>query len=189
MVDYKNIIEGCLAGNKHSQELLYRRTVNKMWGVCLQYAENTDEAADILQEGYIKIFCRLEDFRFEGSFEGWMRKIIVNMALERYREKHHLYYVDNIFEVGDIEDVDATIDLDDSEDIEERELLEMISSLPQQYRVVFTLYVNEGFSHKEIGQKLGISENTSKSNLSRAREILRRKVYHHSHLTRKAVNS
>jgi RNA polymerase sigma factor (sigma-70 family) len=94
--DIRNIIKGCLAGNRRDQELLYRRHAAKLYAVCLQYSGNDDEARDILQEGFIKIFENLIFYKYEGSFEGWMRRIVVNTALEKYRSKHSLYRVDDI---------------------------------------------------------------------------------------------
>ncbi len=144
-----------------------------MYGVCLQYAGNEEEANDILQEGFIKIFENLSSYRFEGSFEGWMRRIMVNTALEKYREKHNLYRVDDIDSLNEIE---AEIEVGEYTGLEAEDLLNMIQALPPQYKIVFNLFAIEGYSHKEIGEMLGISPSTSKSNLSRARDILKRKV-------------
>ena len=144
-----------------------------MYGVCLQYAGNEEEANDILQEGFIKIFENLSSYRFEGSFEGWMRRIMVNTALEKYREKHNLYRVDDIDSLNEIE---AEIEVGEYTGLEAEDLLNMIQALPPQYKIVFNLFAIEGYSHKEIGEILGISPSTSKSNLSRARDILKRKV-------------
>jgi RNA polymerase sigma factor (sigma-70 family) len=144
-----------------------------MYGVCLQYAGNEEEANDILQEGFIKIFENLSSYRFEGSFEGWMRRIMVNTALEKYREKHNLYRVDDIDSLNEIE---AEIEVGEYTGLEAEDLLNMIQALPPQYKIVFNLFAIEGYSHKEIGEILGITPSTSKSNLSRARDILKRKV-------------
>jgi RNA polymerase sigma factor (sigma-70 family) len=173
LTEVRNIINGCLNGDRSSQELLYRRNVARMYGVCLQYARNEEEANDILQEGFIKIFENLPSYRFEGSFEGWMRRIMVNTALEKYREKHNLYRVDDIDKLNEIE---AEIEVGEYTGLEAEDLLNMIQALPPQYKIVFNLFAIEGYSHKEIGEMLGISPSTSKSNLSRARDILKRKV-------------
>lgn len=173
MPDIKNIIKGCLAGNRRDQELLYRRHASKLYAVCLQYSGNDDEARDILQEGFIKIFENLIHYKNEGSFEGWMRKIIVNTALEKYRSKHNLFRVDDI---DLIQEPDADPDTEDYAGLEAIDLLDIIRELPPKYRMVFNLYAIEGYSHKEISQMINISEGTSKSNLCRARQILQKKV-------------
>lgn len=173
MSDNKNIIKGCLEGVKRDQELLYRRHAAKMFAVCLQYSGNDEEARDILQDGFIKIFENLVFYKHEGSFEGWMHRIIVNTALEKYRERHHLYRVDDI---DTIPEPDADPYNDDYSGLEAIDLLDMIRELPPKYRMVFNLYAIEGYSHKEISQMTGISEGTSKSNLSRARVILQKKI-------------
>ena len=142
-----------------------------MYGVCLLYSRDTEEAKDILQEGFIKIFQKLDQFSGKGSLEGWMRRIFINSALEKYRIKKAVLMVDEDLEVlaGEVDDKII-------EQLSAKDLLRMIQDLSPQYRVVFNLYAIEGYSHKEIGKKLNISEGTSKSNLSRARSILQEKV-------------
>jgi len=169
----KEIIDGCLSGNRRDQELLYRRYSPRLYAVCLQYSGNTEEARDVLQEGFIKIFENLSRFNHEGSFEGWMRRIIVNTALERYRNR---YYLNRVDDIDDVDEPEAQPGTDDFSGLEAFDLLNMVMELPPKYRMVFNLYAIEGYSHKEIGSKLNISEGTSKSNLSRARDILQRKV-------------
>lgn len=139
----------------------------------MQYSGNDEEARDILQEGFIKIFENLQNYKFEGSFEGWMRRITVNTALERYRSRHNLYRVDDI---DSIDEPDADPDNEDYAGLEAADLMRIIRELPPKYRMVFNLYAIEGYSHKEISGMMNISEGTSKSNLSRARTILQRKV-------------
>jgi RNA polymerase sigma-70 factor (ECF subfamily) len=183
--DIKNIIKGCLAGNRRDQELLYRRHAAKLYAVCLQYSGNDDEASDILQEGYIKIFENLITYKNEGSFEGWMRRIIVNTALEKYRSKHNLYRVDDI---DLIQEPDAAPETEDYAGLEAVDLLDIIRELPPKYRMVFNLFAIEGYSHKEISQMIKISEGTSKSNLSRARIILQKKVKLYTGLKKDVVS-
>lgn len=185
MPDIKKIIKGCLAGNRRDQELLYRRHASKLYAVCLQYSGNDDEARDILQEGFIKIFENLIHYKYEGSFEGWMRKIIVNTALEKYRSKNNLYRVDDI---DLIPEPDADPDTEDYAGLEAVDLLDIIRELPPKYRMVFNLYAIEGYSHKEISQMINISEGTSKSNLSRARQILQKKVRLYTGLNIRVIN-
>jgi RNA polymerase sigma factor (sigma-70 family) len=181
----KNIIKGCLAGNRREQELLYRRHAAKLYAVCLQYSSNDEEARDILQEGFIKIFENLHNYKHEGSFEGWMRRITVNTALERYRSSHNLYRVDDI---DQIPEPDADPDNSDYAGLDAADLLSIIRELPPKYRVVFNLYALEGYSHKEIGKMVNISEGTSKSNLSRARIILQRRVSSYTGIKKRIVN-
>ncbi|OFY63567.1 MAG: hypothetical protein A2Y71_01765 [Bacteroidetes bacterium RBG_13_42_15] len=185
MPDIRNIIKGCLAGNRRDQELLYRRHAAKLYAVCLQYSGNDDEARDILQEGYIKIFENLITYKNEGSFEGWMRRIIVNTALEKYRSKHNLYRVDDI---DLIQEPDAAPETEDYAGLEAVDLLDIIRELPPKYRMVFNLFAIEGYSHKEISQMIKISEGTSKSNLSRARIILQKKVKLYTGLKKDVVS-
>jgi RNA polymerase sigma factor (sigma-70 family) len=183
--EIKNIINGCLKGNRRDQELLYRRHAARLYAVCLQYSGNDEEARDILQEGFIKIFENLGNYKFEGSFEGWMRRIMVNTALEKYRSRHPLYRVDDI---DQIPEPDSEPDTEDYAGLEASDLLVIIRDLPPRYRVVFNLFAIEGYSHKEIGEMMSISEGTSKSNLSRARVILQRRVSAFTGISKKVIN-
>ena len=185
MPDIRNIIKGCLAGNRRDQELLYRRHAAKLYAVCLQYSGNDDVARDILQEGFIKIFENLVHYKNEGSFEGWMRRIVVNTALEKYRSKHNLYRVDDI---DLIPETDSAPETEDYAGLEAVDLLDIIRELPPKYRMIFNLFAIEGYSHKEISQMVNISEGTSKSNLSRARIILQKKVNLYTGLKKDIVN-
>ncbi|MFO7573641.1 MAG: RNA polymerase sigma factor [Bacteroidales bacterium] len=173
MSETRKIIKGCLAGHRRDQELLYRRYSPALYATCLQYSGGNDEAMDVLQEGFIKIFRNLSQYKHEGSFEGWMRRIIINTALEKYRCRHNLYRVDDI--IG-IDEPEAYPDTEDYSGVEAMELLAMVRELPPKYRMVFNLYAIEGYSHREISEMMKISEGTSKSNLSRARGILQRKL-------------
>jgi RNA polymerase sigma factor (sigma-70 family) len=141
----------------------------KMYGVCLRYYPNAEIARDILQDGFIKVFEKIRSFRFEGSIEGWIRRIMVNTALEYHRKKK-----DDV-ELS-LSNASALIDEGGSFDPDYQFLLSIVSSLPKQYRLVFNLYAIEGYSHSEIANLLNITESTSKSNYSRARAILREKV-------------
>lgn len=185
MEEIREIINGCLAGDRRDQELLYRRHSAKLYGVCLQYSGNDEEARDILQEGFIKIFENLKHFKYEGSFEGWIRRITVNTALERFRSRHNLYRVDNI---DLIPEPDAEPDNDDYSGLAAKDLMKIIRELPPKYRMVFNLYAIEGYSHKEISTMMNISEGTSKSNLSRARLILQRRVGSYTGIKKKIAN-
>ncbi|MEA1887720.1 MAG: RNA polymerase sigma factor [Bacteroidota bacterium] len=173
MPELRKILRGCLSGNKRDQELLYRRYSAKFYGVSLQYSGSYDEARDVLQESFIKIFTGLHTFNGDGSFEGWMRRIVVNTALEKHRDR---YYLNKVEEEGYSNDTLPELEAADISGLESQDLLNFIMELPPKYRMVFNLYALEGYSHKEIAVKLNISEGTSKSNLSRARAILQKKL-------------
>jgi RNA polymerase sigma-70 factor (ECF subfamily) len=185
LTEIKNIINGCLKGDRRDQELLYRRYAARLYAVCLQYSGNDEEARDVLQEGFIKIYENLVHYKYEGSFDGWVRRIMVNTALEKYRSKHNLYRVDDI---DQIPEPNAEPDNEDYAGLEARDLMEIIRELPPRYRIVFNLFAIEGYSHKEISDMISISEGTSKSNLSRARVILQRRVGSYTGLKKKVIN-
>jgi RNA polymerase sigma factor (sigma-70 family) len=162
-----DLIHGCLEGNRRMQEELYRRFSPRMYAVCLRYASNAEEAEDILQEGFIKIFKKLGSFRGDGSFEGWVRRIFVNTAIEQFRRKRYLLPVTEK-EENTIEGKYFSI----LDELAEKDILALVQELSPGYRTVFNMYVVEGYTHKEIADMLGISEGTSKSQLSRAKVIL-----------------
>ncbi|MDX2001303.1 MAG: RNA polymerase sigma factor [Chitinophagales bacterium] len=165
------VIKGCIIGDRTAQQTLYSRYSPKMFSICLRYAKDYHSAEDILQEGFIKVFKYISKFRREGSFEGWLRRIFVNTAIEHLRKSVSLYPIVN--------DDDKPMDIIDEsvfDHLDEQDLLNMVQSLSPGYRTVFNLYVVEGYSHKEISQMLEISEGTSKSQLARARQLLQRKV-------------
>lgn len=168
----EQLIEACLKGDRQSQSRLYNLYCQKMFVVCLRYSKTREEAEEILQEGFMKVFEFLHQYKFAGSFEGWMRKIMVNCALQKYRSKGSLRPVIDIesvtAEYGENEDIISKIGT--------KELLNMVQQLPPSYKMVFNLYVFEGMKHREIADLLGISEGTSKSNLSDARTILQKAV-------------
>ena len=172
MVDnLEHIIKGCISGKNASRELLYKQYSGKLWPICLRYASDRDQAKDILQDGFIKIFDKISQFEGRGNFEGWMRRIMVNTALAEFRKQRHLS-IETFQNQGNDQEMSDSFE----SNISAEELLEVIKELPPQYKMVFNLYAIEGYNHKEIGEMLGISEGTSKSNLSRAREILKSKV-------------
>lgn len=171
MANLKEIINRCSRGDREAQSLLYRRFAGKMFSVCKRYSKNDAEAEDNLQDGFIKIFSRIKQYSFSGSFEGWMRRVIVNSIFEKYRKKKNVHAVEDI-SVHEKEELRNDIVGKMSAD----DLMRLIQELPPRYRMAFNLYAIEGYSHKEIAQAMGISEGTSKSNLSRARAILQKKV-------------
>lgn len=165
------IVQRCLQNDTPAQNELYRRFAGKMMGVCMRYTRNREDAADVLQDSFVKIFINLRSFKGEGSFEGWMKRIMINTALKHYRK--NLKYKEE-------SDIDAAYDIGfDSNivsNISAGELMKMIQQLPDGYRTIFSLYVLEGYQHNEIGEMLGISEGTSKSQLSRARGFLMKNI-------------
>lgn len=169
--DLKQIINECASGNVKAQEKLYRLFAPKMFGVCLRYAKDTTEAEDNLQEGFIKVFMNIKGFRHEGSFEGWIRRIMVNVSLEKYRKQQLMYPVEDITLHKDAQVADDIL-----ANISAQELMELIQKLPPRYRMVFNLFVIEGMNHEEISREMNISVGTSKSNLARSREILKNKL-------------
>jgi RNA polymerase sigma factor (sigma-70 family) len=169
--DESDLLRGCLNGDRRAQESLYKQYSGKMYAVCLRYAKDADEAQDILQEGFIKVFNSLEKFRNEGSFEGWIRRIFVNTSIEQYRKAHNKqHFVDS--EELEVEDKAITA----MSKLAEKDVIMLIQQLSPGYRQVFNMYVIEGFSHKEIADVLGINEGTSKSQLARAKQMLQKKI-------------
>ncbi|MGC8802992.1 MAG: RNA polymerase sigma factor [Bacteroidales bacterium] len=171
----KEIIAGCLKGEVSAREKLYRMYAGKMWVVCRRYAMDIEQAKDILQEGFIVVFEKINQYKGSGSFEGWMRRIFVNLALAEYRKRRLFFYDTNELPLQPMPDISEE-EQDTMANISETELLEIIASLPPQYRIVFNLYAIEEMSHKDIAHILGISEGTSKSNLFRAREWLKKRI-------------
>lgn len=166
-----DIIQGCIDGNPKMQEALYKLYSPKMYGVCLRYSGHVEDAQDILQEGFIKVYRNLGKFRREGSFEGWMRRIFVNTAIEHYRKSINLYPVSESQE-NNVEDKEWSA----FDKLAVKDLVKLIQTLSPGYRTVFNLYVVEGYTHREIAEMMGISEGTSKSQLARAKAILQNLV-------------
>ncbi len=165
------LIEGCRKEDPVSLEQLYRQFSAAMYGLCLQYASSEEDAQDILQDGFIKVFSKISQVQDPKAFPGWIRRVMINTALERYRSQAVMQRVDDTAGVWNNQVTDEVL-----EAINAEALVEMIRELTPRYRMVFNLYAIEGYNHKEIGEMLGISEGTSKSNLSRARVILQEKV-------------
>ncbi|MCX2584918.1 RNA polymerase sigma factor [Pedobacter sp. MR22-3] len=166
-----DLMEGCKTGDRKMQELLYRQTAPKMLAVCMRYAKDKMEAEDVLQMGYIKIFQKIKEYRGDGSFEGWIRRVMVNTAIESYRKNLrslNVVDIDEAYEQPSTGFDFGTLGMQD--------LMKVIQKLADGYRMVFNMYVIEGYSHKEIGETLGISEGASKSQLSRARAILKEEI-------------
>jgi RNA polymerase sigma-70 factor (ECF subfamily) len=172
----KEIVEKCKSGDRKAFTFLYNKYAPKMLGVCFRYAKSRDEAEDMLQEGFVRLFQNIKSFKGSGSFEGWMRRIIVNTAINYY--KTQIKYNNTV----NVENNEYLFKQEEPEtdskygDVSQSRLLEMIKELPDGYKMVFNLYVLDGYSHQEIADILSVSINTSKSQLSKARRMLRDKV-------------
>ena len=166
----KDLILKCKKGNRAAQEKLYRAYSAVLYGLCLKYSRNKTEAEDNLHDSFMTIFEKIHQYRFKGSFEGWMKRITVNTVLQKYRREEPLTLI------TEIEDSAEHHENSDMQDIPLATLLKYVQELPTKYRITFNMYVLDGYTHKEISEALGTSVGTSKSNLSRARMILQEKI-------------
>lgn len=170
------ILKGCMEGKRGAQKLLYQAYVPTMMAVCMRYAQHRDEAEDLLQEGFLKVFQNINSFRSQGSLEGWIKRIIINHALNHLKKARRNPFFEDIDEIHERyippADEPATV----YSPVSHETLLTLIQSLPPGYRIVFNLYAFEEYSHKEIATELNISENTSKTQLLKARRMLRQKI-------------
>jgi RNA polymerase sigma factor (sigma-70 family) len=167
-----NLIDGCIKNNRKIQELLYRKFSREMYNICLAYEKNRDEAKDILQEGFIKVFRSIKTFDRQGSLKGWIRRIISNTAIDHWRRSRKEFQLLNIdmltFKDQPFESPSTAINCSD--------IITQVNRLPSGARLIFNLYALEGYSHREIAEKLNISEGTSKSQVNRARQLLQLKL-------------
>jgi RNA polymerase sigma-70 factor (ECF subfamily) len=164
-----DLIKKCASGNSLAQKTFYEKFAGKMMGVCLRYAKDYNEAQDVMQDAFIKVFGKIPEYEKKGSLEGWVRRIVVNTALDSYRKNKK--FQQNVA----VDDVDYLLE-DKSYIVEElnaNDLLAIIKKLPDGYQMVFNLFAIEGYSHKEIAERLGVTESTSKSQFSRAKKLLR----------------
>ena len=168
----EELIRGCLKEDESAQRELFRRYAGKMLAVCQRYARNSMDAEDIIQDAFIKVFDKIRQFKFEGSFEGWIRKIVVNTALKKYTVIRYDKEVSG-YEIGDR---DSTMEASANSHLGEKELLGLINKLPDGYRLIFNLYVIEGYQHEEIAQLLKIQPGTSRSQLVKARNMLKNQI-------------
>lgn len=165
----EELVDLCKKGDRTSQAQLYRKYSNILFGICLKYSRSKTEAEDNLHDSFMTIFDKIGQYRSEGSFEGWMKRITVNTVLQKYRKSEHLNVVsENLEEETEVEPIHADVGL--------QTLLKYIQELPNKYRLTFNLYVLDGYTHKEISEQLGTSPGTSKSNLARARMILKERI-------------
>ena len=174
-VEFKNmtdeeLVRACLNKNQKAQRKLFEKYSSVMFGVCLRYTSSTNDARDVLQEAFIKVFSKIDNYSFKGSFEGWIRRIVVNTALDFIRKNKKMQLNLSIEDVGyGLKKNQFVV-----EDLTAKELMKIIQNIPAGYRTIFNMYAIEGYSHKEIAQELEISENTSKSQLSRARAVIKK---------------
>ncbi|MCC6600420.1 MAG: sigma-70 family RNA polymerase sigma factor [Crocinitomicaceae bacterium] len=173
MDEIREIIEGCVRGEKRWQDKLYKRFSSLLFSICLRYTKNRMEAQDVLQEVFVKIFNNIQTYHHSGSFEGWLKRIAVNTSITNYRKNLKHAFQADIDEV--VKGNEDPLSFEDLEFTRE-ELLLCIGKLPAGYKTVFNMYVVEGFMHKEIADMLGIDVNTSKSQLSRAKVYLQREL-------------
>ena len=167
----EELLEGCRKGKSSTQRKLYDRLAPKMLGVCIRYIKDKEEAEHVMIGGIVKVFDKLDQFKGDGSFEGWVRRIIVNDCLMYIRKNRNMSLQSDIEEVHNDPNLKVM-----EEKLDEQDLLKLINELPVGYRTVFNLYAIEGYNHAEIGKQLDISENTSKSQLSRARKWLQNRL-------------
>ena len=165
----EQLIQKCKKQDLKSQEQLYKLYANKLFAVSLKYSRNYEEAEDNLQDAFLTILKKIAQYKNKGSFEGWMKRIVINTALQRYRKQ-------DVFQIIDEESIKEPEVEVNEEELSLPFLLQIIQELPDRYRMVFNLYALDGFSHKEIAEMMNISTGTSKSNLARARKILKSKV-------------
>ena len=165
----EELVYNCKQGNRKAQEQLYRKYAGILFGICLKYSRNKTEAEDNLHDSFMTIFDKIHQYSSKGSFEGWMKRITVNTVLQKYRKQEHLNVVS--------ENMEEEVEVPSSyTDISLQTLLRYIQELPNKYRLTFNMYVMDGYTHKEIGEQLGTSVGTSKSNLARARMLLKEKI-------------
>ena len=171
-MDEHTLLNDCLKGSPVAQRKLFELFAPKMLGVCMRYMKSQEEAEDVLQEGFIKVFNKLEAFERAGSLEGWVRRIMVNTALDQLRKNAKFA---NSYDISEqeykLENTDYTF-----EKLVAKDLMKLVNAMPEGYKVVFNMFAIEGYGHKEIGELLNISENTSKSQYSRARAYLREQL-------------
>lgn len=170
-ISEQQLISGCVTGDRSMQEEFYKVFAPRMFTICLRYANDYYQAEDMLQEGFIRAYANLHKFRNEGSFEGWMKRIFVNTAIEGYRKNQA---TNNMLEVEDMKN--DLVQQDDFHHLSASDLIKMVQRLSPGYRTVFNLYAIEGYSHQEIADMLSINVGTSKSQLARARYLLQKMV-------------
>jgi len=173
----QQLIQGCLSGDRRSQQAVYKLLYGKMKAVCLRYTKDSDQAMDVLQEGFIKVFQNMEKYTGVGSFEGWVRRIMVNLSIDRFRKQKNDFLLLN----GNMSPEDFEDEIEDEEDesavdydFKPSQIIEAMQQLSPAYRTVFNLYVFENYTHQDIADSLGISVGTSKSNYAKAKRNMKK---------------
>lgn len=168
----EQLVDRCKRGERKAQEMLYKQLAGKMLVVCMRYATDRMEAEDMLQNGFIKVFGKIADYRGDGAFEGWTRRIMVHSSIEYYRRHHKMMQIVDLDDSG----AEPSVNPIAAASLDAKVLMGLIQQLAPGYRIVFNLYALEGYSHKEIAEIVGITEGASKSQLSRARTILKEQI-------------
>jgi RNA polymerase sigma-70 factor (ECF subfamily) len=176
MVIDEQIVKDCIAGKRQAQKLLFETFAPVMLGVCMRYCHDRDEAEDILQEAFIKVFQNIHSFRGEGSLAGWIKRVIVNHAINYINKRNKIARHEKIDEIRETEILDFNETVEFPDEYNPALLLKLIQDLPEGYRTVFNLHIFEDYGHKEIARILGITENTSKTQLFKARRWLKNKI-------------
>ena len=170
-LDDPKLIKGCLKGNRQAQEALYQKYAGQMFVVCLRYVKERQEAEDVLQEAFIKVFKEIEKFRGDSQLIYWIKRVVINTALNAQRSKLYLYPMVDVVELKEAQTGNA-----EASDFTMEELMKMINNLPESSRIIFNLFAIEGYKHQEIATMLNINEGTSKSQYARARQLLQKQM-------------
>jgi len=178
LVDLEIILNQCKKNNKQAQASLYNWLAPKLLGLCVRYMQDRDEAEDVMQDSFVKIFTSLSTFKGQGSFEGWAKRIAANTALTALRKKNRIYFERNLQLVENIE-----IEVEEAQHLKMEFIIDCLDKLPTGYRAIINLYLIEEFSHKEIAEKLGIAESTSRSQFARARQVLMKLLKNKNEIT------
>ncbi len=173
MSSEKDILTGCVSGKQWAQRELYDKYARLMLGICNRYAQSLEEAEDVMQEGFVKIFLNIREFKGDGAVAAWMRRIMINTAITHYHKMKKYRYHDDLDAVSEVKFEERTWG---ETDFTKEELYQVIHQMPEGYRLVFNLYAVEGYKHREIAEILQIDENTSKSQYSRARRWLQERL-------------
>jgi RNA polymerase sigma factor (sigma-70 family) len=168
----EKLVDRCIARDRNAQRTIFERYKPLMMGICMRYCKSKDEAEDVLMEGFMTIFSEAHTFRKDGAFEQWMKRIMINCAINNYRKNLKHYYHADISEIEE----HTLIRSETAENYSAKELMKVLQELPDGYKLIFNLYAIEGYKHREIAKMLGISVGTSKSQLSKARKILQSRV-------------
>jgi len=172
-MEEEQLIKNCQDSIRSSQEILYKKYATKLKGICLRYSRTEFEAEDIFQEAFVKVFHNIKKYDFKGSFEGWIKRIVLNTAIDHYKKNYSLL---NILPIEQISEDNEASYSDILGYLSIEEILKIVQKLPEGYRLIFNMYAVDGYSHKEISEMLNISSGTSKSQLSKARKMIQKQI-------------